>query len=232
MARRRSRATVVARSGTTATTMVPTARNRGTARCRNGTELPIRLPSSEHTRRGCQEPKEPSRQPERDDECAARVLRPTFLRENSRAAGSQGGSTTLRGHLRYRYLLITPVLCACRSHGLELWLFDRARRGETAKDAPGPCHQVRGRPQKVVTGGWSSASARPSPGTSSWSAPRWSDGTGRGPSRGPHSHSLEWTLTPAHPAQRKPFISPPKRGRGHRGSRRPSSKPLADDQHP
>src|SRR6266851_2635587 len=151
MARRRSRATVVARSGTTATTMVPTTRNRGTARCRNVTELPIRLPSSEHTRRGCQEPKEPSRQPERDDECAARVLRPTFLRENSRAAGSQGGSTTLRGHLRYRYLLITPVLCACRSHGLELWLFDRARRGETAKDAPGPCHQVRGRPQKVVT---------------------------------------------------------------------------------
>src|SRR5712692_8961218 len=38
----------------------------------------------------------------------------------------------------------------CRSHGLQLWLFDRAWRGETAKDPPGPAHQVRGRPQNVV----------------------------------------------------------------------------------
>src|SRR6266851_7432746 len=40
---------------------------------------------------------------------------------------------------------------ACRRHGPKLWLFDRAWRGETAKDAPGPAHQVRGRPQNVVT---------------------------------------------------------------------------------
>src|SRR5713101_1745700 len=40
---------------------------------------------------------------------------------------------------------------ACRRHGPKLWLFDRAWRGETAKDAPGPAHQARGRPQNVVT---------------------------------------------------------------------------------
>src|SRR6266852_4665608 len=53
--------------------------------------------------------------------------------------------------LRVRHLPITPFWGPCRSYGIKLWLFDRAWRGETAKDAPGPALQVRGRPQNVVT---------------------------------------------------------------------------------